>query len=1014
MHLFTILRLQLTLLFILCAFSAFSEKVAIIESQSFHPLQNMDAKWEAALFPMGHASTILPQSTLNDISNLVGFDILIVSNGLINLTDTQEETILQFVSSGRGAYVQAEYQVTQPGSEAFQYVVTELGGTFSWTGEMNGNLAPMNVIGDIGTMNIAASSINHFWYGAYGVGDENTEPFLEYNGQHFGFVYTSPDPTHGKVMTTSDQDWIRLDHSPEMMQNIIYYLLFQPTIDIPSIFVSVSDSQPCDTEPVTFTANVGTTNANIGYQWLVNGNPVLGATQAAFTSVFNSGDLVNCEIIFTLGSASEMVLTPELEVITITTIGSTPTIEITTENTSICANETVTALAETTMADGINATYQWTLNGVIIPGAISTTLQINTLNDGDVIVCTIQYDDPCGGTSQVASNDLVFSVTALATPTITITSDFANICAGESVNFSATTTDGGNNPTYQWMVDGINVGTNTSTFNTSNLTDAQVVTCLVTSSYTCVLTPTATSNDITMNVSIPVTPAVTIQADQTIICVGETVSFTASGTDLGSNPQFEWFVDGVTTSLNNTTFTPNFLTNGQEVTCQVTTAETCVTSNVAMSSAISIEVNSSTTPTLNIISDATSICFGGSVTFTATGEHLGQNPQYDWLINGTTTGNTTATFVADFTNEQTITCIVTAMDDCAGLQTATSNEIEITIGTLLLDVTEVQPETCDNQNGVINLQAGGGVGPYTYNWDNNLINTNTNKLTNLSAGNYSVVVSDVNGCSAEMEINVPFITAPEFASVEANNMSCQSGGNASVIMNDPTEAYFYAWKNADNKTISNSPQIDDLEEGLYLIEVSNAYGCAVTEEIYIQFQAPIQVEILEETTIELGNEYKLQVVTNYPTATFTWKADKTLSCEDCMTPTIKPTRTTTYFVTATTADGCSASAHVTIQVAKPRNVFVPNAFSPNNDGQNDRFTIYGGDDVVKVKTFQIFDRWGSIVYANTDFHVNDESAGWNGNIQNKKTSEGVFIYYAEIEFIDGHTELYKGDVTITR
>lgn len=1013
MHLFKSLRSQLTILFILFAFSAFSVKVAIIESQSFHPLQNMDSKWENELFSMGHASTILPQTALDDISNLYGYDILVVSNGLVSLTPARMETMSQFVSSGRGAYIQAEYQVTQPGSEAFEYVVTQLGGTFNWTGEMNGNLAPMNVIGEVGSLNIPSSSIGHFWYGAYGSGDANTTPFLEYDNKHFGFIYNSPNPAHGKVMTTSDQDWIRLDHSPEMMQNIVFYLLFQPTIDVPSIFVSVSDSQPCDSEPVTFTANVGTTNANINYQWLVNGNPILGATESAYTSVFNSGDLVNCEITFTLGSANEVVLTPELEVLTISPISNTPTIDITTTNTTICANETITALASASAIDGLsNVSYQWAINNQDVPGAISTTLQINTLNNGDIITCSVQYDDPCGGTSQVVSNDLIFSVTALTTPTITITSDFANICAGESVNFTAVTTDGGNNPTYQWMIDGINVGANTSSFSTSNLTDAQVVACIVTSNNTCVLTPTATSNDIIMNVSTPVTPEVTIQSDQTIICVGETVSFTATGNALGSNPQFEWFVDGVTTGLNNTTFTPNFLTNGQAVTCQVTTDETCVTSNVAISSAISIEVNSSTTPTLNITSDATSTCFGGSIAFTATGEHLGQNPQYDWLINGTTTGNTTATFVANFTNEQTITCIVTAMDDCAGLQTATSNEINITIGTLLLDVMEVQPESCDNQNGVIKLQAGGGVGPYTYNWDNN--QTNTNEQTNLSAGNYSVVVSDVNGCSAEMEINVPFIAAPEFASVEANNMSCQSGGSASIIMDDPSAAYFYTWKNADNETISNSPQIDKLEEGLYLIEVSNAYGCTVTEEIYIQYQAPIQVDILEETTIELGEEYRLQVITNYPDATFTWKTDETLSCEDCMTPTIKPTRTTTYFVTATTADGCSASAHVTIQVAKPRNVFVPNAFSPNSDGQNDHFTIYGGEDVAKVKSFQILDRWGSVVYANTDFHVNDESEGWNGNVKNKKTSEGVFIYFAEVEFIDGRIELFKGDVTITR
>jgi gliding motility-associated-like protein len=1014
MNIFTNPVSTLTFVFIFLSHFAFSANIVIIESTSFHPLQQMDAKWQNTAISMGHTTTILSQTSLDDLNNLSDFDVLILSNGLIQLTEIRKEVLHQFVAQGGNAYIQAEYQVTQPGSEAFEYIVNQLGETFSWIGESNGNLAPMNIFGALAEGDSPVTSIDHFWYGAYGEGGDNIIPFLEKNDKHYGFTFCSTNPSHGKIVTTSDQDWIRLDYSPELAQNIIQYLTTSGSLIIPSIFVSVSSDQPCENDPITFTANIGATTVTIQYHWLVNGNPIAGATNASYTALFNDGDLVNCEITFFDNCASQMVSTPPLEVIIIFPLSNTPTLSITTLNTTICSIETVTATALATEIQGLtNVSYQWTLNNQIISGATSTTISINTLNDGDVLICFVNYADFCNVNNQVASNDLTFTVNAFTTPSILIIADFTDICVGEAITFTTNTIQVGANPIFQWMIDGTNTGSNTPIFSTSNLTNAQTVTCIVTSSSVCTDTPTATSNSISINITIPVTPTLNVQADQANICLGETVTFIADGTNLGSFAQYEWFIDGTTTGLINTTFTTNNLTNGQAVTCQAVTSETCVTTNTLTSAPIQIEVYTPANPTIIITSDATSVCSGSSITFIATGENLGSNPQYQWLVNGTTTGNTTNIFNTIFITEQTISCTVTAANTCSGLLTASSNEIEITLGNLLLELMEIQPETCDNSNGIIELQATGGFGSYTFNWDNNTTNTNT--LNYLSAGDYSVVVSDVNGCSAALEINIPYIATPEIADLEATHINCSNlRGTAKVTMNDPSALYSYTWKNADHETIAQSDEVQNLREGLYYVEATDVYGCSVSEEVYIQAESPILVEILEATTIQLGDEYRLQVVTNYTNATFSWAADESLSCLDCMNPTILPTQTTTYFLTVITMEGCSAKAQVTIQVAKPRHVFVPNAFSPNNDGSNDTFTIYGGDDVVKIKNFQVFDRWGAVVFSNADFQANDEAQGWNGKINNKENAGNVFIYFAEIEFLDGRVQTYKGDVTALR
>jgi gliding motility-associated-like protein len=127
-----------------------------------------------------------------------------------------------------------------------------------------------------------------------------------------------------------------------------------------------------------------------------------------------------------------------------------------------------------------------------------------------------------------------------------------------------------------------------------------------------------------------------------------------------------------------------------------------------------------------------------------------------------------------------------------------------------------------------------------------------------------------------------------------------------------------------------------------------------------------------------------------------------------------PFQTTAYTLTASSADSCTASDSVTVHVLKKRDVFVPNAFSPNGDGINDLLTVFGGREVVSVRQFKVFSRWGALVFVQKDFQPNQVTAGWDGTFKGKELKPDVFAWFAEIEFVDGAVVVYEGDVAMVK
>lgn len=147
---------------------------------------------------------------------------------------------------------------------------------------------------------------------------------------------------------------------------------------------------------------------------------------------------------------------------------------------------------------------------------------------------------------------------------------------------------------------------------------------------------------------------------------------------------------------------------------------------------------------------------------------------------------------------------------------------------------------------------------------------------------------------------------------------------------------------------------------------------------------------------------------------FAWEPAESLNCSDCPDPTASPKKTTEYTVKVYTDFGCVDSDKVTIKVlCDESQLFIPNTFTPNGDGQNDVF-YPRGTGLDKVRAFRIYNRWGEVVFERTGMPLNDATYAWDGTYKGAVLSPDVFIYVVEALCESGEIMTIKGDVTLIR
>lgn len=274
-------------------------------------------------------------------------------------------------------------------------------------------------------------------------------------------------------------------------------------------------------------------------------------------------------------------------------------------------------------------------------------------------------------------------------PAVTISTANTTVCSGANVSFTANPQNGGASPSYQWQVNGANVGTNAATYNTNSLTNSATVQVIMTGNAGCIHPVNASSNIITMTVQPLLTPAVSINTPFNTICAGTNAAFIATAQNAGSSPTYQWQVNGSNTGTNSNTFSSTSITNNEQVRVILTTsAGGCYTSNTANSNVITMTVNPAVTPTISI-AGTTTITPGVPSLITATIQNGGSSPTYTWADSTSThgwqlipgAGNASLSYLAAASGDK-LRATLGSNAACATAISVNSNDLRFTVTTV--------------------------------------------------------------------------------------------------------------------------------------------------------------------------------------------------------------------------------------------------------------------------------------------------------------------------------------------
>lgn len=313
-------------------------------------------------------------------------------------------------------------------------------------------------------------------------------------------------------------------------------------------------------------------------------------------------------------------------------------------------------------------------------------------------------------------------------------------------------------------------------------------------------------------------------------------------------------------------------------------------------------------------------------------------------------------------------------------------------------------------NGIATALPLNGAPPYTYQWNDPLLQK-TIAADSLCPGSYNVTVTDRRGCTkvATVQITQPPALALNFTTLP-DYCGGICAGQATANPNGGNGNYSYFWNDPQNQTTSTAT---GLCPDTFLVVITDQLGCTLQGQVIVLYldSFPTVDATADTNVLYQGQSTSLHGLIQAGGLQFQWSPSSSLNDANNQDPVATPSTTTTYTVIATDVNGCTAEDTVTIFVeevlcAEPE-IFVPSAFSPNADQQNDILFIRGN--TIEKIYLVIYDRWGEKIFETTN-----STFGWDGTYEGKLLPPDVYVYYVEATCFNKAEFRKKGNITLIR
>ncbi|RYY86365.1 MAG: PKD domain-containing protein [Chitinophagaceae bacterium] len=294
--------------------------------------------------------------------------------------------------------------------------------------------------------------------------------------------------------------------------------------------------------------------------------------------------------------------------------------------------------------------------------------------------------------------------------------------------------------------------------------------------------------------------------------------------------------------------------------------------------------------------------------------------------------------------------------------------------------------------------------------------------TYTTPGTYDVqlVVNTQAGCTdTAIKSPLKIVASPQVA-INADSIVCRLERvpyqGQFLVPDTSVVQWSWVFPNGNTSNQQNPPDQTYDTTGVFdvMAVAVNSTGCTDTLHQRLTVHGLPQITLPEQITKFVGVPALLNAQYSSGVTGYSWSPADNLNCATCPQPTATPSFNTLYTVTATDSNSCRNTARVQVLVlCQGARVFVPNTFSPNGDGHNDRFFVEGKG-LARLKSLRIFNRWGEVVFEARDFPVNSASYGWDGMYKGQKAAPDVYVYQLEVFCENSEVLKLEGNVALIR